>query len=222
MRVFKLVLPFVTVLLTACHTMSLDECQKTNWYQLGYNEGYNEEKNISQHQKACNRFSITPDFKAYNKGHQQGYDDFLASYCDTNRAYHLGRKGKSYRDICPPHLRAGFMESYHDGFSAFKREYCSAHNGYRLGRKGQSYRDICPPHLEVDFLASYHRGLEIYELKQEVKKLNEQAKAREEEIKNLRHKQAKTDQAYEIDKLLEELEDLHRERRAMLSRMVEQ
>ena len=217
----KVFLPLSILFLSACHTMNVKQCQNADWYQIGFQEGNAEEKQIAAHQKACSRFSIFPDMPAYNRGHREGYQAFVAEYCSAANGYRIGRDGDSYREICPKSMADVFLQNYHEGLHDFKIAYCTSSNGYRLGKKGNSYRDICPSHLEHEFLASYYQGYEIYKLNIEIKKLNKEANARKKELAELRREQLTDDTRYRMDSLLDDLDDIRHEQRVLMNSMLD-
>lgn len=105
----RLLFAFAALLsLTACASISKDECLAGNWEEIGFGDGTNGQFSsyIQKHAKACQKVQVTPDPVAWEKGRQRG----LPAYCVPQKAYEVGRTGWDVRDVCPadkmPALRA--------------------------------------------------------------------------------------------------------------------
>lgn len=106
-------LSLVTLGLSACATMSGDECLTSDWEAIGFedgSQGYGA-KRLSNHRKACAKHGVTPDFSAYQTGHEQG----LENYCQPSRAFNIGANGGSYNGVCAAHHEADFIDAYNSG-----------------------------------------------------------------------------------------------------------
>ena len=87
------------MLLAACATLSEDQCEAGNWYEIGRSDGANGRKDdfILQHAKACNDYGIKPIASEWRKGRADG----LPLYCTPERAYREGTGGKHLSPVCP-------------------------------------------------------------------------------------------------------------------------
>lgn len=116
MRVLPLVLG-AGVLLSACATLSEEECVTSDWRTLGESDGANGRpvNFVAQHQAACSKHGIEPDLSAW----RSGWDVGIASFCTPENGARIGARGGSYQNSCPLDLKEGFEEPYR----AHKRVY---------------------------------------------------------------------------------------------------
>lgn len=99
--------------LSGCATMSGDECATSDWTAIGYSDGaqgYPSDR-YSRHNKACAKHGVTPDFRAY----QAGRDEGLREYCQPTRGYQLGESGSAYHGVCSADLEPAFLDAYRVG-----------------------------------------------------------------------------------------------------------
>ena len=99
--------------LSGCATMSEDECLMSDWNAIGYEDGsrgYTMEQ-FSNRRQACAKHGVTPDFRAY----QAGRDEGLVSFCQPSRGYNLGVSGGAYRGVCDVALEEEFLDAYRVG-----------------------------------------------------------------------------------------------------------
>lgn len=99
--------------LSGCATMSEDECLTSDWGAIGYEDGargYTMEQ-FSNRRQACAKHGVTPDFRAY----QEGRDEGLVSYCQPSRGYNLGVSGGTYYGVCDVALEEEFLDAYRVG-----------------------------------------------------------------------------------------------------------
>lgn len=113
MRNILFLLVFVSVGLGGCTTMSRDQCATADWYQVGYREGGDgrPRSRIEEHARSCAEAGIGVDRARYFAGHDQG----VLYYCTPANGLRVGREGRTYADVCPPHLAPGFLEPYRYG-----------------------------------------------------------------------------------------------------------
>lgn len=118
---FRAVLIFgffsVVLLVSGCATLNENECINADWHSIGYEDGARGFKTsrIGAHRKACSEYGVTPDFKAYEKGRQQG----LQEWCTPRNGYALGARGKLYNGVCPKALEPAYLDAYHQGKAVF-------------------------------------------------------------------------------------------------------
>ncbi len=104
--------------LGGCASMSSEECAATDWSAVGYEDGsrgYTMDR-FSSHRKACTKHGITPDFRAYKAGRDEGLVDF----CQPSRGYNLGANGGHYAGVCDAALEEEFLDAYRVGNELFK------------------------------------------------------------------------------------------------------
>lgn len=99
--------------LSACSSISKEECQIGDWYSLGVNDGKAGElsSKFRDYQKDCGKHGVAPDFKAYTEGHSQG----LVFYCDFPHGEAHGRSGADYNTACTGKLEPAFRSGYQQG-----------------------------------------------------------------------------------------------------------
>ena len=96
-----------------CATMDATECQVTDWYQKGVedgNRGYSEGR-LDEHRSACAGIGVEPDAVRYEEGRQFG----LQAYCVPSRGLQAGMRGEIYRSVCPESTRSEFLAAYRHG-----------------------------------------------------------------------------------------------------------
>lgn len=85
--------------LSACATLSENECRAGDWYSIGRQDGADgrREDFILQHAKACNEFGVRPNKTEWLRGRAEG----LKLYCTPAKAFEEGRRGKILSPVCP-------------------------------------------------------------------------------------------------------------------------
>lgn len=109
-------LPLISVLVLAmfaasCQTMSKEECAVADWRVVGEQDGaagYAPQQRFAQHAKSCQKAGVPADQTTWYQGYQQG----LPRYCTPLNGLEQGRSGRSYANVCPPELDAGFRSGY--------------------------------------------------------------------------------------------------------------
>ncbi len=88
----------IFTLLSGCATLSKEECMTGNWEAIGYGDGAagRSAQRISEHNKACAKVGVAPDYQAWRKGREQG----LTQYCTANNAYQMGLRGQPLNAVC--------------------------------------------------------------------------------------------------------------------------
>lgn len=92
-------LVMATLLLSACATLSKQECQTADWQTIGYQDGKHgrDLDYILNHNKACGRINIVPNKTQWQQGREQG----LKQYCTADNAFVLGKMGNRLNNVCP-------------------------------------------------------------------------------------------------------------------------
>ena len=86
-------------LLSACATLSEDQCRAGNWYDIGVRDGAKGRDSdfIFEHARACNEFGVAPRAAPWREGREEG----LKQYCTARNAYRIGQRGQSLNPVCP-------------------------------------------------------------------------------------------------------------------------
>jgi hypothetical protein len=100
----------VTALLSACATMSPEECKVADWREVGQRDGLRGEplSQLGAHAESCSKAGVAINAQAYRQGRDVG----LRSYCRLENAVPLGLSGGHYSGVCPPELDAAFQQRY--------------------------------------------------------------------------------------------------------------
>jgi len=101
-------------ILSACASLTPEQCRNADWRQIGYTDGANGEPagRLQEHASACAKAAIKPDLEAYLSGRMEG----LLSYCQPENGFEVGRRGRPDNvGDCPPHLRPPFLDQYRQG-----------------------------------------------------------------------------------------------------------
>jgi len=100
--------------LSGCASMNADECATSDWTAVGYEDGsrgYTTER-FGAHRKACAKHGITADFQAYQRGRDQGLEEF----CQPGRGFNYGANGGQYNGVCAADMEPEFLEAYRAGY----------------------------------------------------------------------------------------------------------
>ena len=109
------------LLLINCATLDRDECRNADWRLIGYEDGSKGRLSdyLGNHREACAEYDVTPDMEAYLQGRAEG----LTEYCRPQNGYLLGKRGSSYRGICPGSMEHEFMVAYRYGKDVYNLQY---------------------------------------------------------------------------------------------------
>ncbi len=108
------VLPLLLAsLLTACTTVSEDECRQGNWERIGYRDGQNGYplEYLATHRRACGIYRLKPDEEAWRIGRERG----LNFYCTPANGLSAGRRGERYAGVCPEWSESAFLRGFEAG-----------------------------------------------------------------------------------------------------------
>lgn len=105
-------------LLSACETMSEDQCRRADWYDRGRRDGAsgNDESWIDAHRKACAKANVAPDVARW----RQGWFDGIRGYCVPRSAWELGLRNGYYSGVCRPFDDSEFVRWYEGGKEVWK------------------------------------------------------------------------------------------------------
>lgn len=102
--------------LAACASLTEEECRAGDWFQIGVADGAEGRgtDRIEAHRRACADTGVTPDTEAWLAGRERG----LRLYCVPQKAYRVGREGRSIAEGCTTGERARMQPAWEWG-----REY---------------------------------------------------------------------------------------------------
>ncbi len=125
----------------------------------------------------------------------QGCASMSKNECVTADWYAIGyetgirgeREAKitDYRKACADHGVTPDLARFMAGRDAGLERFCEPRNGYRLGRAGTGYAGVCPPRAEGEFLAAYNAGRELYDVQQNINRLDRRISAKQTDLKSL-------------------------------------
>jgi len=137
---------FLGLLLSACASLSKQECLNGDWYEIGYDDGHNGEKRnrFSKHVKACAEYQVTVNKQTYMYGREKG----LLSYCTVENALQEGLNGRTYEYVCSGHIEPAFLNKYRQGKAIYQLDKkISEHESrissleYKLKKKAHKYTE---------------------------------------------------------------------------------
>jgi hypothetical protein len=118
--IFRVFVAIAIVVLSACATMTENECSVADWQAIGYEDGANghELSYLGNHRKACADYGVSPDFDRYKKGRLSG----LKEYCVPATAFSAGRAGRQLNLSCAEALSPGFELAWSQGRELHRAE----------------------------------------------------------------------------------------------------
>jgi len=92
---------------------SYSDCQKTDWYEVGYQNGLKGTpvSKFNHYAEECSGEDEKPNQDYYLAGRDRG----LKVYCHPDRAFEAGKKGEPYLHVCPDNQHRRFLEHYEAG-----------------------------------------------------------------------------------------------------------
>jgi len=168
------------LLLTGCATLSREQCQRGDWFEIGSSDGQAGQplSRLEQHQRACGEYGLAVDQQQYVSGHAQG----LEEYCQLDNAIRSGLEGNRYQGVCPPALD-----------TAFERANRTAYQVYRLRKDLDQVEDQLRQQerrLREHDLSDDHRHrirADIRDLDRQRGRLRNDLYGSEQELDHLRH-----------------------------------
>jgi hypothetical protein len=125
---------------SGCATMNEDQCVASDWSAIGYEDGSNgyTSDRFGSYRKACAKHGITPDFRAY----QEGRDEGLVEFCRPSRGYNLGLSGRSYNGVCDAALEEEFLDAYRVGHELYKLRAAVNSANSRIASREQELESV--------------------------------------------------------------------------------
>lgn len=159
-------------------------CEKTNWYQHGYDVAMAGKRlDADGFIKQCRQAKADINDMDLDVGFKAG----MAKYCTLDNIYEVGKAGHqmSY-DLCDGESQKKMRER----FTAGVRVFCQESNGYHVGSSGQVYENVCPKDLETAWLKEYRRGRKTY-LNEQIGQKENERRGLESQISDLENQQAR-------------------------------
>jgi len=105
-------------LLSACTSMSAEECAVADWEQVGYSDAAagRDSTRLENHRRACADAGVTPDMQRYLDGYDQG----LSTYCSAQTGFSHGSSGLAKPSQCDDEYR---FDSFRDGYEKGQLRY---------------------------------------------------------------------------------------------------
>jgi len=119
-KILIFILAVSTTILTACTTMSKQECETADWNKLGYKDasvGKTTEM-FERRQNACSKHEIVANESQYAHGYTEG----LKIFCTYDSGVDYGHTGAHYAHQCPRDLETEFMKGYRLGKAEHERD----------------------------------------------------------------------------------------------------
>lgn len=104
--------------LSACSTLSEEECLNADWYLIGLEDGSRgyDVSRIGSHREACAKTRVVPEIDAYRQGLAEGHE----RYCLPANGYKVGLSGAEYRNVCGAAQAKEFVSSYQLGRDLYR------------------------------------------------------------------------------------------------------
>ena len=119
--------------LSACATITRDECRAEDWASIGQRDGAegHAPSRLESHARTCANFSIVPDPEAY----RAGWDTGVLLYCTPQNGFATARESKPYHGLCPASVAGRFLEGREVGsrLGAAERRVAAAESTLRNG-----------------------------------------------------------------------------------------
>jgi len=99
--------------LSACATMTAEQCQVADWYQLGRQDALagHASDHLARRAQACSEAGFGADSASWHAG----FDDGLIDFCTADNGFRFGLDGGHYQRSCPAQSHAEFDQAYRLG-----------------------------------------------------------------------------------------------------------
>lgn len=117
--------------------MSKSDCLEADWYQVGYDVGFDGERDLvaayNKRVDICSEYGVSADFNQYEAGHAEGIEKF----CEPNNAVKVGARGDNgaiNNNVCPEYDYPGFGAAYNAGYKLHDLRRQATQARYELER----------------------------------------------------------------------------------------
>lgn len=149
-----IVLALAFVLSSCASYFVRKECEKLNWYQVGYDAALRGER-ISNDETVnkCRKAEAEISESQLDVGFKAG----MSRYCQPDGVFQTGKSGELFNsDFCEPGQISFLRKRHQEGLNA----YCQ--DGMTAGLSGKKYKNVCSPGQEKAFLPEYRKGRKKY------------------------------------------------------------
>lgn len=181
-----------TILLSGCTPqMNIEQCQNTDWYQLGVSDGTSgkPKRNLEQESTNCAALGL----KTVESSYTQGWKNGIQAFCQPKHALRLGQTGQDVGSTCSSFRGTAFETAYSRGL----RQFCISTKGYQVGRQGLNYPTACSPTQFPRFANAYNEGKSRYN---QIENLKSQLSSVQTQISNQQMQISKIDNQIEIQR----------------------
>jgi hypothetical protein len=132
------------------------DCEKTNWYQHGYDVAMSGKRlDADDYIEQCRRVKAEVHDSELDVGFKAG----MSRYCTGDNVYAVGKAGHVFSyDMCDGESTKKMRVEYERGLN----EFCTPASAYRFGSGGGVYENVCHKDSEEGFLSEYRRGRKVY------------------------------------------------------------
>jgi len=122
---------FLSLLLSGCAAMSVDQCKTANWASVGEKDGSaGRESRLDKYYSSCQKANIVPNQALYEKGYKQG----LSYYCRPESIFYEAIEGRGNYQVCPIEKRDALRAYYQ-----VANEYYQANSEFDRSQNDVSY-----------------------------------------------------------------------------------
>lgn len=105
------------IVLGGCATLTLEQCQTSNWQQKGYKDGSNGSgTRIAKYQKQCSEHNVSVPSEAYYVGYQEG----LKVFCTYDNGVREGEAGRRNEGVCVGGAASEFNKGHTAGYKVYQ------------------------------------------------------------------------------------------------------
>jgi chaperonin cofactor prefoldin len=148
---------FALLNLASCSSyMIRKECEKLNWYQVGYDAAMRGDRISNDDQVSrCRKADAEMSESQLDVGFKAG----MSKYCQPDTVFQTGKNGDLFNtDFCDSGQNSMLRARHDKGIQA----YCQASNGVNAGTSGHKYKNVCSQDQEASFLPQYKIGRKRY------------------------------------------------------------
>ncbi len=141
--------------LTSCANYFVKkDCEKKNWYQIGYDAALRGDRISNDDQvSVCRKAEADISESQLDVGFKAG----MSRYCQADGVFQTGKNGDLFNtDFCEPGQLSMLKHRHQEGLNA----YCT--DGMSAGLSGKKYKNVCQPNQEKAFLPEYRKGRKKY------------------------------------------------------------
>ncbi|MGI2853080.1 DUF2799 domain-containing protein [Shewanella algae] len=137
MKYQNTLLALSALILTQCSSLDLNQCQNSDWFALGLQDGNNgaHASRINDYAEDCAEFGIRVDHGGWREGYLQG----LQNYCQPENGYRVGLAGEGYAGVCSSNA---FIEQYNAGYHQYQLNKRADEIRNRLRQIDYQIRDL--------------------------------------------------------------------------------